>query len=873
MKETVVISYSNGITNTPSDMLSGDGSLSECVNLEIKNSELVPMEMPVKLDIQLEQGEKLLLVHKTKSGVRNYAVIKNGTLKFRNASDGSLCSGSFTVGEIKSIQYIGNTIVAYTENSPHYFLYYSNGSSAGYKSLGSGIPNVNMSFSLHGSVEVTESFVLNADVTSPGGEGVGESIASQIMPEINKFISEKATSVNKFLFPFLVRYAIRLYDGSYVKHSSPVLMLPSTTINPFVIANATDNSEKDNKYPTVVAAIPASLHFNTASFEGNIQDWKDVISSVDIFVSRQIYTYDQNAERISTLAPGKSYYIGQLLSSEANTGKAAIDIEERIYKENGYFKSYSTVISIPRRPTEDVYSDIATESLFYKFASYDISKIGSLSVDLIKGDTPLSTLEVAETLPDDYMTNDTLVPESSFVYNGRLHMSQIKRYPFNGYPIHQLSDMVYDSQYSDKQLMYGKYDVYVYIKTAGGDIVVKSPNKPTSQGALTNNYLFYPDTDAYKMVLVDTASGSRIVVNLYEHTGLNGACGFTEIMPRSYNTSSSDSLSGSITHERLGNKMYTSEVNNPFHFPLDGIYTIGNEEVIGMAAVTRPISQGQFGEYPLMAFCSDGNYALKVGSDGHYEAISPMQEDVVLGADKITPLEDSVVMITKKGLVNLAGGETIPLAQNMDGIHFDKSILEGMDVEPFKSMIDATTDNTGFLSYLYGSRMAFDYSSNRLLIYNASKDYAYVYNITNGTVSKMVLGDGVKIVSSAIDYPDVVLQDNNGGLYSLYEKPDINTMSKRKLGFIVSKPLKMGGAMSLKTIKQVKNLKNLVSTDSYVKYLIYGSNDNITYYRLGSRYGKPYKYYRMVIYSNMLPKETFTGSVIIMEERRTHKLR
>ena len=50
-----------------------------------------------------------------------------------------------------------------------------------------------------------------------------------------------------------------------------------------------------------------------------------------------------------------------------------------------------------------------------------------------------------------------------------------------------------------------------------------------------------------------------------------------------------------------------------------------------------------------------------------------------------------------------------------------------MNVDPFKYLIDATLGNEGFLSYLYGSRMAFDYSSNRLIIYNSEKKYAYVY--------------------------------------------------------------------------------------------------------------------------------------------------
>ena len=39
------------------------------------------------------------------------------------------------------------------------------------------------------------------------------SITNQVLAKINKFIAEESTQKGKFIFPFLVRYAYRLYDG------------------------------------------------------------------------------------------------------------------------------------------------------------------------------------------------------------------------------------------------------------------------------------------------------------------------------------------------------------------------------------------------------------------------------------------------------------------------------------------------------------------------------------------------------------------------------------------------------------------------------------------------------------------------------------
>ena len=50
------IAYTKGITRSPSDMLCSDGELAECVNLEVRNEELVPMEIPSKLGFSCSEG-------------------------------------------------------------------------------------------------------------------------------------------------------------------------------------------------------------------------------------------------------------------------------------------------------------------------------------------------------------------------------------------------------------------------------------------------------------------------------------------------------------------------------------------------------------------------------------------------------------------------------------------------------------------------------------------------------------------------------------------------------------------------------------------------------------------------------------------------
>lgn len=862
MKEQVVLSYTKGIVNTPSDVLSEDGMLDECVNLEVKSGELVPMEMPVKIGVTLDEGEKLVLVHKTKSGVKTYVSLKSGVLRFRNADNGSLYGLALNVGYISSIQYIGNTIIVYSQSTPYYILYRDNS----YTYIGSEIPSVKMSFRLDGTTEHSEDFKFKAPQDSLNEDERDSESVAQAVPATNKFIAD-VIAKKKFIFPFLVRYAVKLYDGSYCRHSSPVLMLPSTKMGVYAFIKSA-KIEGGKTYNAVVGSFAASIMATIEGVEGSLSDWKDLIAGVDIFVSKQIYTYDQNGTRGGDLVTD-SYFVGKMPSDSKiipwEVNQCLINTIDGVDQD-------SLHIPLPRKELDVIYSEISSESLFYKFHSLELSEIVKGGVLPIDGDAPLEGIEVMETLKDDYMTNDKLIPKSSFVYNGRLNISNIVRYPFKGYPIQCLSTLCTDASIWYDNILFGTYDVYVYIKPSDGseDIVVKA--ETGKYGGIFCDYLFYPDTDAYQMVICESGGSKGFKVRLNPHPLLNGACGFTGFgdFTANYGTVSVPKPNGK--GEALRNKLYLSEVNNPFYFPLEGIYTVGSEEVIGMSAVTRPISQGQFGEFPLMVFCSDGNYAMRVDSQGYYSSISPIQEDIVMGSDKITPLEDSVAFISKKGIMLLSGGDMIHVAPYMSGKHFDKSSLSGLSVPSHSNLIDSTNDTEGFVPYLYGSRMVYDYASNRLIVYNPDKSYAYVYSFEDGVVTRMVLGDGLRIVSSAMDYPDVILQDNNGGLYSVYEKEDVNSLSDKRNGFVLTKPLKMNNAMTMKSIKQIKNIST-ISEPSYVKYMLYGSNDNSIWYRVSSRFGKPYKYYRLAVYSSLLPKEAFIGTVFTIEERRTHKLR
>ena len=80
--------------------------------------------------------------------------------------------------------------------------------------------------------------------------------------------------------------------------------------------------------------------------------------------------------------------------------------------------------------------------------------------------------------------------------------------------------------------------------------------------------------------------------------------------------------------EYLDSQIFTSVVNNPFVFEASGDNTVGTGKILGIVANTEAVSQGQFGQYPLLVFTDEGIYAMSVNAEGLYSSIHPISREV-----------------------------------------------------------------------------------------------------------------------------------------------------------------------------------------------------------------------------------------------------
>ena len=81
-----------------------------------------------------------------------------------------------------------------------------------------------------------------------------EEVFTAVMARANDYIARHSTDKNMFLHPFFVRYAVRLYDGSYVSPGAPCLMIPNRGTVPRIWYTTTSGGGDEKEVDTYASA-------------------------------------------------------------------------------------------------------------------------------------------------------------------------------------------------------------------------------------------------------------------------------------------------------------------------------------------------------------------------------------------------------------------------------------------------------------------------------------------------------------------------------------------------------------------------------------------------------------------------------------------
>ena len=229
----------NGFTANPSDYESADGELATAIGLVPEDGALKPVLPPKEL-FSIGDNRKVVFIHQTSTFM--YYIVLDTSNNQTFFTDGNTESSQFlqhlyafpSSTVIYGFNSVGNTLMVLTDGGIHYMLW--KGFSEGYLYLGTHMPECPISFGLQGEMIRDDEFTIyfdnidffDGDVWKDFTDNNKTRITDQVLAKVNKFIADNSTNVGKFMYPFFVRYAYRLYDGTLTMHSAPVLMVCSS---------------------------------------------------------------------------------------------------------------------------------------------------------------------------------------------------------------------------------------------------------------------------------------------------------------------------------------------------------------------------------------------------------------------------------------------------------------------------------------------------------------------------------------------------------------------------------------------------------------------------------------------------------------------
>ena len=540
---------------------------------------------------------------------------------------------------------------------------------------------------------------------------------------------------------------------------------------------------------------------------------------------------------------------------------------------------------IPRRSTDQVKADIRSCSQFYLLKSIKLDELTTTRTAVSVEEDYLQSLVNREVMTDDYDSHDVLIPQYSFAYNSRLNIANMKKKlydTFNAGAMFCYTDG-YVKNFSESPPTYmdstAKWSVYFFIKQDGRDIIVSGEAFAMSIEARLL-FFYYPNVNAYKAVFYRHDNIYAYEVPLEAHGFLNGAFYFGGWHNATKTANLPSASSDAIRTIDVPNKIYTSEVNNPFHFPVLGINTVGTGIILGISAAAKAMSQGQFGQFPLYAFTTEGVWALEVSSTGSYSARQPITRDVCINTDSITQIDSSVLFATDRGIMLISGSQTQCITDSIfSEAPFNVLDLPGIDQLHAKlgHSSDACLPMQPFLGFLAGCQMVYDYVHQRIFVYNPTKEngspkytYAYVFSLKS-KMWGMVFSD---LASNINSYPEALAMTLDNKLVSFSE-----TDEEVCKGLYITRPLKLEAPDVHKTVSALIQRGHFQRGD--VGTVLYGSRDLFTWhlvwsskdhYLRGFR-GTPYKYFRIAGLATLTDGKSIFGASVNFEPRHTNQLR
>lgn len=849
-----------GLTHSPSDYDCQDGELATCLNLINEDGALHPIQQPVVAEpnITLDVGDTIELVHKVThdEAIHSHYIIRKSDDTWywmEKGGDGTKNTIDLNGFHVNAVTAVGNIVNFVGEISIKYLYWIDdNYQLFDRDNFNYGIKIDFKEFDYHGgSAEISlgDEFwdYVTYESSSSGRKITGMNVnqVSKVFnmfdAVINKTLSDKGKQWQKY-FVFGVA-AIRLYDGTYYSISNIFKLdwnsetLASVSVDPY------------NKRFWSIG--PAIATYTISANIDNLDKISNLIQGIDIFLSK--------AESFVNLESAAAKYV----VPESN------DIDQG--------DMFFTMMSGKEAAN-------AIDSLSF-YHSLFISK------DEFGKELQLKRVEgTEESLPLANLYRSDLGGKCAITYNNRLHVGNVKE----GYNVDLISNITPNRTNIEE------------LKTEG-IVRVRASNKEfwckvDDLGARLYYFVCVPilnvseitfymktGTSVFEKSTVSLHSSETTAFSFYvAGEGKENVPQFALPWEKSSEEEWNNIVSKYENYKTNTNALpyssvvKVSEAENPLIFPAKNSVQVGSSIINALAANTRPISEGQFGDAPLYAFTDEGVWVLMLGEEGTYIARQPANRDICSNPKGILQIDDAVLFPTERGIMMQRGRESECITDVLDDYPFDFLSIYSHSTKdktyPNKLLAlgnipESDVKYVRFRKYLEEAGMIYDYYDSRIIVFNPNYTYAYVYSLKSNMWGTMhnVFNKRVNI------YPESYATDKEGKILDVYVKEPTENVPF----FLCSRPLTLGQD-AYKTMFDCITRGYFSSIQAgKCGMVLFGSNDLVNWYYVGSSVnmylrnlvGSPYKYFRLALMGNLAPKESISALSTEFQSRLQNKLR
>ncbi len=532
-------------------------------------------------------------------------------------------------------------------------------------------------------------------------------------------------------------------------------------IMPNLISSFTKRIITDTHYsvPICVCVSSNELKFKVNSLIN--EKYRSVIKSISVFITNQVQQY-----KFDTIS---------IVSQIESTGIFSAGFTQYFENMTGSLKTNTEIIE-----------ELSANQQFYKVHEIPFDDIveGSTSLTkIIPGDWITidlkgklgDSLVMQEELPVDNFTHHSFIPNGQMVYNSKLHIWDYKQELFNGWKITDFYNEVGIGQFPSIVYTHSSpvdllYYIEVSIKTDTGISKVVMSSIADVGWSDLSSMLSYPDSRATSMTIYQYANdysgtekmNKKISVKLTSSVNQNFAYYISpDLKPILFSLSDTFDNKESIPVESnqtiiYRNSLKVSKINNPFYFPDATTMNVGTGIILNAGTNAIRMSEGQFGQYDLYIFTSEGIYSLDTGTTLSYNRISPSSLEIPI-KEIICSTPFGVIFVGKRGLFIINGQQVDFLTPQLEQepLTFELNLPTVQDVP---NIAFIKTWNYYFRDYLTRiTEILYDNQQNEIIIVNPTIKYNYVYNIDSKEFYQQT-----EVIDKIVDgvYPDLYATEN-----------------------------------------------------------------------------------------------------------------